>query len=144
MAHYIIDSNIVIKAIQNWELRNSILYCSHTFSAPKKLVSEVASKKNKIAKRAKISPSEYDKRWDELRKKISLVDVDQSRINQAEMILRSLKHLGITVHDKAFFAISLYLKCSFWTFEKKYWEKSSIRNALHANGITVVSTIDSE
>ncbi len=42
------------------------------------------------------------------------------------------------------FASVLYLKCPYWTLEKKYWETSTVSNALRSKGIIVIPDIPNE
>lgn len=138
MAVYVIDTSVVFNAFKDEELRRDI-YCSHiNFSAPIKLITELAGRKQKILDITGMREREFENIWILLQQKISLVNVMQPRINQAESILRNL---SLSYEDKSFFALALYLKCPYWTLERKYTKSSSVANALRANGLVVANSI---
>lgn len=103
-----------------------------------KLATELAGRKQKILDVTGMRERDFKDVWRLLQQKISLVNVAQSRLNQAELILRNL---GLSYEDKAFFALALYLKRPYWTLERKYTKSSSVANALRANGLVVANSI---
>lgn len=143
MGNYIIDTSIIIQAFGNNELRRKIILSDINLTAPVKLEIEVFRNKSKIQSRTALSNSRFDGIWRQLRNKLILKDVGQSKVNQAERILRDLRSLklGVGLEDKHFFALALYLKSPYWTFEEKYWGNPSVSKALRARGIIVVPAI---
>lgn len=141
MASYITYTSVVFRAFQSEELRRNIVFTPFNFYAPDKLEVELLNKRRKILRKTRISKSRFKGIWKELQSKIKLKTVDQSNIRQAESILRET---GLSLEDKFFFALSLYLKCPYWTFEKKYWKDPSISNALRARGLIAVANVPFE
>lgn len=138
MAGYVIDTSVVFNAFQDEELFYKLCSSCINFSAPMKLAAELAGRKQKILDATGMHEKDFTNRWYSLQQKISLVTVAQSRLNQAELILRNL---GLSYEDKAFFALALYLKRPYWTLERKYTKRSSVANALRANGLVVANSI---
>jgi len=141
MVCYVIDTSVVFEASIDVELRKKIRFTDINFIAPAKIELELANRRAEIKSRAGLNNSRFNGLWRQLCQKISIKKVDQSKVNQAERILRDLKNLGIGLEDKFFFAMALYLGCPYWTFESKYWANSTVSNALRARGIVVVATI---
>lgn len=138
MAVFVIDTSVVFNAFQDEESFFKLCSSCMNFSAPMKLATELAGRKQKILDVTGMRERDFKDVRRLLQQKIRLVDIPQSRLNQAESILRNL---SLSYEDKSFFALALYLKCPYWTLERNYTKSSSLANALRANGLVVVNSI---
>ncbi|MBU2634238.1 MAG: nucleotide-binding protein [Nanoarchaeota archaeon] len=118
----VVDANIVFSALVAGKLTNLILSPKLELIGPELLFTEIKKHKEEVKTKSKLTELEFEILLSLLERKIRIVPMDEfiSLLPKAEELLGEHKK------DAPYVALALKLKCSFWSYEKRFSKVSKV------------------
>lgn len=115
----VLDTNLIFSALTSKasKIRDILLKSNYTFFAPNYLISEIYKHKEKLISISKLDESEFYWYFDSMIQRIQFISLDFISISNRQKAYDLCK--DIDIKDTPFIALSLELKLSLWTGDKK-------------------------
>lgn len=112
----VIDANIIFSALVAGKLTDLILSPKLELVGPELLFTEIKKHKEELKAKSKLTEPEFEILLSLLEMKIRIVPMDEfiSLLPKAEELLGEHKK------DAPYIALALKLRCSFWSYEKRF------------------------
>ena len=132
----VVDANIIFSALIGGRLTDLFLSSKLDLVAPELIFVEINKHKRELKEKSKLSDEDFEILFALLRRRIKVISMDEfiHLFSKAEEIL------GEHYKDAPYVALALKLKCSFWTYEKRFFKTKEINSLTTEDIARIVKT----
>ncbi len=119
----VVDANIICSALVGGRLTDLFLSPKIELVAPELIFIELNKHKEELKEKSKLSDEDFEMLLVLLERRIKVIPMEEF----TNLFKKAEELLGEHIKDAPYIALSLMLKCPFWTYEKRMFKTKEIQ-----------------